>query len=62
MSKVIRAQVITRATFVILVDNACVLDYSIKSKACAVCNKNPNHTYEWSENHELFCEINCEGS
>ena len=62
MSKAIWAQVITRATFVILVDNACVLDYFIKIKACAVCNKNPNPTSEWSKNHELFCEINYEGS
>ena len=46
------------ATFIISIDNGCVLDYSIKSKTCAVCNKNPNPTDEWSRNHELFCEKN----
>ena len=49
------------ATFIISTDNG-VLDYSIKSKTCAVCNKNLNPTDEWSRNHELFCEINHKGS
>ena len=50
------------ATFIISIDNGCVLDYSIKSKTCAVCNKNPNPTDEWSRNHELFYKINHKGS
>ena len=49
------------ATFIISIDNGCVLDYSIKSKTCAVCNKNPNPTDEWSRNHELFYEIKPQG-
>ena len=30
------------ATFIISIDNGCVLDYSIKSKTCAEGNKNFN--------------------
>ena len=50
------------ATFIISIGNGCVLDYSVKSKTCAVCNNNPNPTDECSRNHELFCKINHKGS
>ena len=50
------------ATFLISVDNGCVLDYSVKSKTCSVCKQYPNPTAEWKENHAPDCEINHIGS
>ena len=38
------------------------LTYSIKSKTCGVCTKNPIPADEWNRNHEMFCEINHMGS
>ena len=46
------------ATFVISIDNGCVLDYSIKCKLCSVCKKNQNPTDEWKKKHKPNCEIN----
>ena len=50
------------ATFVISIQNGCVLDYSIKSKTCSVCKKNRNPSEEWKKSHEPFCQINHKGS
>ena len=44
------------ATFVISIQNGCVLDYSIKSKPCSVCKKNRNPSEEWKKSHEPFCQ------
>ena len=50
------------ATFVISIQNGCVLDYSIKSKTCSVCKKNRVPSEEWKKSHEPFCQINHKGS
>ena len=50
------------ATFILSIDNGCVLDYSIKSKVCTVCRKHPNPTEEWLEIHKPVCAINHAGS
>ena len=50
------------ATFIISVDNGCVLDYEVKSKICFVCKRNPDPSEEWKKNHETNCTINHTGS
>ena len=50
------------ATFIISIDNGCVLDYSVKSKVCTICRKFPNPTEEWIEKHKPVCAINHAGS
>ena len=50
------------ATFLMSIDNGCVLDYSIKSKTCTTCKKNFKPTEEWKKKHAPVCEINHFGS
>ena len=45
-------------SFLVSIDNGCVLDYSIKSKSCHVCRSNQNASYEWKERHKDVCAIN----
>ena len=49
-------------TFVLSIHNGCVLDYSIKSKVCHLCKKNPHPTIEWKQKHAAVCQINHCGS
>ena len=37
------------ATFIISVDNGCVLDYKVKSKICFMCKCNPDAPEEWKK-------------
>ena len=50
------------ATFVLSIDNGCVLDYPIKSKICYLCKKNRHPTIEWTQKHAAVCQINHRGS
>ena len=50
------------ATFVLSIHNGCVLEYSIKSKICHLCEKNPHPTIEWKQKYAAICEINHRGS
>ena len=45
-------------SFLVFIDNGRVLDYSIKSKSCHVCESNQNASSEWKGRHKDVCAIN----